>query len=74
MTIPHKAHSPGFLALVQDAKSRVEEVDIAAYQKMPREDHLLIDVREAGHGMYMRIIQVSLLVCTLFLQSPNSVL
>lgn len=46
MTIPHKSHSPGFLALVNDAKSRIEEVDIAAYQKMPREDHLLIDVRE----------------------------
>ena len=55
MTIPHKAHSPGFLALVQDAKSRIEEVDIAAYQAMPREGHMLIDVREdhewaAGHA------------------------
>ena len=55
MTTPHKVHSPGFLALVKDAKSRIEEVDIAAYQKMPREDHLLIDVREdhewaAGHA------------------------
>jgi rhodanese-related sulfurtransferase len=55
MTIPHKVHSPGFLALVTGAKSRIEEVDIAAYQKMPREDHLLIDVREdhewvAGHA------------------------
>jgi rhodanese-related sulfurtransferase len=55
MTIPHKAHSPGFLALVNDAKSRIEEVDIAAYQTMPREDHMLIDVREdhewaAGHA------------------------
>jgi len=55
MTIPHKTHSPGFLALVKDAKSRVEEIDITAYQKMPREDHVLIDVREdhewaAGHA------------------------
>ena len=46
MTIPHKEHKPGFLALVNDAKSRVQEVDIAEYQKMPREGHLLVDVRE----------------------------
>ena len=46
MTIPPKTHSPAFLALVKDAKSRIEEVDIAAYQAMPREGHLLIDVRE----------------------------
>jgi rhodanese-related sulfurtransferase len=55
MTIPHKQHKPGFLALVNDAKSRVQEVDIVEYQKMPREGHLLIDVREdnewaAGHA------------------------
>jgi rhodanese-related sulfurtransferase len=46
MTIPHKSHNPGFLALVQHAKSRVKEIDIAQYQKMPRESHLLVDVRE----------------------------
>jgi rhodanese-related sulfurtransferase len=46
LTIPHKAHNPGFLALVNDAKSRVKEIDIAQYQKMPREGHLLVDVRE----------------------------
>jgi rhodanese-related sulfurtransferase len=55
MTIPHKTHNPGFLALVNDAKSRIEEVDIAAYREMPREGLLLIDVREdhewaAGHA------------------------
>jgi rhodanese-related sulfurtransferase len=55
MSIPHKLHNPGFLALVQDSKSRVTEVDIAAYQKMPPNQHLLIDVREdhewaAGHA------------------------
>jgi rhodanese-related sulfurtransferase len=55
MTIPHKTHSPGFLALVNDAKSRIAEVDTAAYQEMPHEGHLLIDVREdhewaAGHA------------------------
>jgi len=46
MAIPHKAHNPGFLALVQHAKSRVKEIDIEHYQKMPREGHLLVDVRE----------------------------
>ena len=46
MSTPHKAHNPGFLALVNEAKSRVQEVDIAEYQKMPREGHVLIDVRE----------------------------
>ena len=46
MTIPHKAHNPGFLALVEHAKSRVKEIDIAQYQKMPPEGHLLVDVRE----------------------------
>jgi rhodanese-related sulfurtransferase len=43
---PHKTHSPGFLALVNDAKSRVKQVDIDQYRKMPRSSHLLIDVRE----------------------------
>ena len=46
MTIPHKTHNPSFLALVQHAKSRVKEIDIEQYQKMPREGHLLVDVRE----------------------------
>ena len=52
-----KAHNPGFLALVNDAKSRVREIDIEQYKKMvsAREAHLLIDVREdnewaAGHA------------------------
>lgn len=44
------AHNPGFLALVDDAKSRVREIDIEAYKKLVArgEDHLLIDVREDG--------------------------
>ena len=55
MSIPHKTHSPGFLAYVKDAKSRVREIDIATYQEMPPGDHLLVDVREdhewaAGHA------------------------
>jgi len=43
---PHKAHNPGFLALVNDAKSRVKQVNIDEYQKMPRGGHILIDIRE----------------------------
>jgi rhodanese-related sulfurtransferase len=46
MSIPHKTHNPGFLALVEDAKSRVQEMDIDRYQTLPREGHVLIDVRE----------------------------
>jgi rhodanese-related sulfurtransferase len=48
-------HNEGFLTLVNDAKSRVRQIDVAGYQKMARENHLLIDVREdsewaAGHA------------------------
>ena len=48
-------HSEEFLTLVNDAKSRVKEIGIDDYKKMPREGHLLIDVREdnewaAGHA------------------------
>jgi rhodanese-related sulfurtransferase len=46
MSIPHKAHNPGFLALVDDAKSRVRQIDIDEYQALPREGHILVDVRE----------------------------
>jgi rhodanese-related sulfurtransferase len=50
------AHNPGFLDLVNDAKSRVKEIDLAGYQKMRAagEPHILVDTREesefaAGH-------------------------
>jgi rhodanese-related sulfurtransferase len=43
---PHKQHAPGFLAAVNDAKARVKQVTIAEYRRMPREGHILIDVRE----------------------------
>jgi rhodanese-related sulfurtransferase len=46
MSIPHKTHNPGFLALVNDAKSRVRQINIEEYKTMPREDHVLVDVRE----------------------------
>jgi rhodanese-related sulfurtransferase len=49
-------HSPGFLKLVNDAKSRVEQIDIEEYRKMcdSGEEHILVDTREdsewaAGH-------------------------
>ena len=49
-------HSPGFLKLVDDAKTRVQEIDLAGYQRMVErgEAHLLVDTREesewaAGH-------------------------
>lgn len=42
------AHSPEFLKLVNDAKSRVKEIDIAGYQEMVKagDPHLLVDTRE----------------------------
>jgi len=42
----HKDHSPGFLALVNDAKARVKQIDIEQYRHMPKHDHVLVDVRE----------------------------
>jgi rhodanese-related sulfurtransferase len=49
-------HSEGFLKLVNDAKTRVKEIDIDAYRKLlaSAEPHLLVDTREesewaAGH-------------------------
>src|SRR5579859_4799350 len=51
------AHNPAFLKLVNEAKSRVMETDIAGYKKMLADGSkpLLIDVREdsewaAGHA------------------------
>ncbi len=52
-----KLHNPGFLALVNDAKSRIQEIDIAGYQSLRASgaEHILIDTREdsewaAGHA------------------------
>lgn len=45
MSTPHKHHSPGFLKLVDDAKSRVKQVNIDQYQEL-QDGHVLIDVRE----------------------------
>ena len=53
-----KAHNPAFLALVNDAKSRVREIDITEYQRITAsgQPHILIDTREdtewaAGHAV-----------------------
>jgi rhodanese-related sulfurtransferase len=50
------AHSPGFLAIVNDAKSRIKETDIGGYKAMldRGERPVLVDIREeseykAGH-------------------------
>jgi rhodanese-related sulfurtransferase len=50
-------HSAEFLAIVADAKSRIEEIDVQQYQAMREsgQPHLLIDVREesefaSGHA------------------------
>ena len=47
---PPKHHSAGFLALVDDAKTRIREIDMAGYRRMlaAGEPHLLVDVREAS--------------------------
>ena len=39
-------HSEGFLALVNDAKSRVKEISVGEFKSMPPEGYQLIDVRE----------------------------
>ena len=43
-----KAHSPGFLALVDEAKKRVKEIDIAEYKRLLESGGggQLVDVRE----------------------------
>jgi rhodanese-related sulfurtransferase len=57
MSTPTKLHNPGFQALVDDAKTRVKQIDIDGYKKMvaAKEALLLVDVREdnewaAGHA------------------------
>jgi len=52
-----KHHNPGFLALVNEAKARIRQIDMAEYQRMlaAGSPHVLVDVREdeewaAGHA------------------------
>src|SRR5260370_11381178 len=56
MSTPHKPHNPAFLRLVNDAKTRVKEIDIERYKQMVAsgDSHTLVDIREdsewaAGH-------------------------
>lgn len=51
-------HSEGFLKLVEDAKSRITEIDAEGYGKLTAagSNHILVDVREesefdAGHAV-----------------------
>ena len=48
MSTPVKHHSPGFLALVHDAKSRIREIDIEEYKRLREKGQAgqLVDVRE----------------------------
>jgi rhodanese-related sulfurtransferase len=48
MSVPVKHHSEGFLAIVNDAKKRIHEIDIVEYQRLVAagEAGQLIDVRE----------------------------
>ena len=48
MSTPVKHHSPGFLAIVEDAKSRIKEIDIDEYKRLreANEAGQLVDVRE----------------------------
>ena len=41
-------HNPGFLKLVDDAKSRVKQIDLDGYRKMlaAGDSHILVDTRE----------------------------
>jgi rhodanese-related sulfurtransferase len=52
-----KGHNPGFVSLVNDAKSRIKEINIDQYKQMvaSKDPHVLIDTREesewtAGHA------------------------
>jgi rhodanese-related sulfurtransferase len=52
-----KHHNPAFLALVNEAKSRITEIDIEGYRSMREQGrpHMLVDIREdhewaAGHA------------------------
>ena len=53
MSIPAHGHNPGFLALVNDAKTRVKQINIDEYASVG--EHILVDTREdseweAGHA------------------------
>src|ERR1700692_5010559 len=52
-----KGHNPGFRSLVNDAKSRIKEINIEQYKQLvaSKDSHVLVDIREesewaAGHA------------------------
>jgi rhodanese-related sulfurtransferase len=50
-----QSHSPGFLAIVDDAKARIRQIDINGYLAIRDREHVLVDTREdhewaAGHA------------------------
>ena len=58
MITQHRTHNPGFLALVDDAKSRIRQIDIEDLRRLTGsgEPFLLVDTREesewaAGHAL-----------------------
>ena len=57
MSTPHNQHNTAFMALVNDAKSRIQQIDIEGYKKLAQsgEPFMLVDTREdnewnAGHA------------------------
>ena len=57
MSTPAKHHSPGFLALVNEAKGRIREIDIDEYQRLRErgEAGQLVDVRE-DHEWHLALL------------------
>jgi rhodanese-related sulfurtransferase len=75
---PPKHHNPGFLALVNDAKTRIREIDMAEYRRMlgAGEPHLLVDVREesewaAGHAAGARHLGKGIIERDIEVQVPE---
>ncbi len=71
-------HSPGFLALVDDAKKQIREIDIGTYRRMREsaEEHLLIDVREdneyaAAHAQGARHLGKGIIERDIELEIPD---
>jgi len=50
-------HNPGFLKLVDDAKSRIRQIDVEGYKKMRAagEPHVLVDTREESEWANGRV-------------------
>ncbi|MEJ7605929.1 MAG: rhodanese-like domain-containing protein [Bryobacteraceae bacterium] len=57
MNEPAKSHNQAFLDIVNDAKTRIQQIDIPGFQRVrDSEEYVLVDVREesewtAGHAV-----------------------